>query len=374
MGKFIFEIGEQRFVIEDLGEPMNSQFLSLHEGYFSSRVLDHTKFREQTFHFFDESNGDYDEHDRYFNNFTTIWHPFLKRGQFADAVQLWKLALSIAHEWEDIHQDKRIHKGTPYYFWAVTCILSEDLEKGFLLMHQAVEEDRETGETDRCNTPACSFVSLDHENKRQFFLPKVKEIAEFVDEKLTDYRSSRSGTLTLSDLKSNFLELTAVQEVVFYFVFELFRLKKVGRKIDQSLTHNTFGSLLQASVIFDLCRIIDNAIKHKNPNQWNFREHLTFLSSRSSLQINNTTIGHEHLNGKFTKNFSNTLQELLDSRYRFRYIPTPQRIDEDFAITYGFRNFGAHRIENQPVIYQNFEEILQRVLNALFFCVENLYM
>ena len=46
-------------------------------------------------------------------------------------------------------------------------------------------------------------------------------------------------------------------------------------------------------------------------------------------------------------------------------------IDWDFAITYRIRNFGGHRIEDQPVIYEKIEELSQRVLNTLFFLVEN---
>jgi lipopolysaccharide biosynthesis regulator YciM len=63
---------------------------------------------------------------------------------FFSAEQVWQLAVQIATQWETLNQSKyRIHKGAAYYFWAVTCILKEDLEKGFLLMHQALEEDME---------------------------------------------------------------------------------------------------------------------------------------------------------------------------------------------------------------------------------------
>jgi len=51
-----------------------------------------------------------------------------------------------------------------------------------------------------------------------------------------------------------------------------------------------------------------------------------------------------------------------------------QSIEEDLTITYGFRNFGAHRIEDQPVVYKNFDKISERILNALFFSIEKLYI
>ncbi len=48
-------------------------------------------------------------------------------------------------------------------------------------------------------------------------------------------------------------------------------------------------------------------------------------------------------------------------------------LSEPFKI-YGFRNFGAHKVEDQPVVYQNFDEISRRILNALFFSIEKLYI
>jgi len=372
MSIFRFKIGEKIFQIEDLGESVNSQFLRLHESHFSGRGFDLTKFRKEALDFFDHSDGNYHAHDGFFNNFTIIWRSFLNQRRFKNAEYLWDFALNIAYDWENKNQNKRIHKGTPYYFWGVTCILNGDLEKGFLLMHQALEEDKKTHPTNTPKTPAYSFVTLDYKNQDQFFRPKVIEIAKFLEENFLDsYCSSREGALTLSGFKTKFLEESTLQEVVFYFIFELFRLKKLLEEINQRLTQNVFSSLLQANTIFTLCLIIDNVIKQKNPNQWKFSEHLKFLSSRFSLNLNDQKI--RELNGAFKNNFSNTLQKLLSSQYQFQDVTTPQPIEEDLAITYGFRNFGAHKVEDQPVVYQNFDEISRRILNALFFSVEKLY-
>ncbi|MGB2727353.1 MAG: hypothetical protein WBD09_02610 [Halobacteriota archaeon] len=173
MSKFAFKIGEQMFQIEDLGEVMNSQFLRLHESHFSGHGFDLSKFRDEALEFFDHNENDYRAHDGFFNNFTIIWRNFQSQGRFKNAEHLWDLALNVSYEWENKNQNKGIHKGTPYYFWGVTCILNGDLEKGFLLMHQALEEDKRTHKTKTPKTPAYSFVTLDYENQDQFFRPKV---------------------------------------------------------------------------------------------------------------------------------------------------------------------------------------------------------
>ncbi|MBA3045301.1 MAG: hypothetical protein FP824_03720 [Euryarchaeota archaeon] len=335
--------------------------LSIEEQGF--RVLDPEEF-------FGQNIDDNKSHDPFFGSFTIIWRFFLHQGRFRACELVWDLALKIAYEWEDKH-GKRIHKGTPYYFWGVTCILNGDLEKGFLLMHQALEEDKITYGVDSPTTPAYSFVTLDYEKQDQFFKQKVEEITNFIDGKLNVYRSSREGTLNLSEFKSRFLEFVALREVVFYFAFESFHLKKLLAEIDQRLTKNTLSSLLQANTIFTLCLIIDNVLKHKNPGQWKFSDHLKFLSTQSSLIFNDQKI--VELNGAFKTNFSNTVQNLLSSEYRFQDGAALQPIEVDFALVYGFRNFGAHRIEDQPVIYQNFDKISERILNALFFSIEEVY-
>lgn len=372
------ETGERRFLIEDLGELMNSQFLRLYDSRFSGRDFDLAGFTSAAVGFFDQNDSNQDAHDGFFNNFTVIWTAFLKQGRFKDAKNLWGLALNIAHEWEDQNQGKRIHKGTPYYFWGVTCILQGDLERGFLLMHQALEEDKTTHQTSTPETPAYWFVTLDYEKQDQFFRPKVKEIAEFVGQRVVAYRTSRGRTLALADFKSCFLEEPNLQEVVFYFVLESFRLRKLLVEIDQRLTQNVFGALLQTNIIFDFCLIVENTLreqkKHKNVDlsQQTMNPLLTFLSKRCSLNLHRDS-NLRNLNGDFKNNFSVTVQELLTSQYHFRDGTPPQPIEEDLAITYGFRNRWAHRIEDQPVVLSNFAEISQRILNALFFTVETLY-
>jgi hypothetical protein len=335
--------------------------------------------------FFDQNIDNYNAHNWFFDQFITIWNFFLNQRRFKSAEYVWEKALKFSYEWQEKNPNKKIHKGTPYYFCGVTCILNADLEKGFLLMHQALEEDKRTLQSDAPQTPAYYFVTLDYENQKQFFRPKVEEIAKFVDEKLNTYRSLKRGALTLSDFKSKFLENLALREVVFYFVFTIFNLKKLTQEIDKKLTENVFGSLLQGNTILDLCLIVENVIRKqikynwpKPKNELTMRNLLTQMSKELSLNLHRGSKGSKDNNfGKLNidfKDFSKTLKELLSSQYHFQDGATLQPIEEDLAITYGFRNFGAHKIEDQPVIYKKFDEISGRILNALFFSVEKLYV
>jgi hypothetical protein len=212
---------------------------------------------------------------------------------------------------------------------------------------------------------------------RQYFRPIVSGVSDFVNGALERYQKERSGKLTLQELRSSFLASndTPMQEIVFYYVFEMFRLRKVLEDIGHDLTENVFGDLLQSDILFDICLIVDNIIRHKNPNKNDkrkrllFSDQLKFLSDKKLIHLD-SSIGK--LGKDFTADFSDTLKKLLDSTYSFPDENT-MPIDVDFAISLGFRNFGAHKIEDQSIISERFDQIYQRILNVLFFCIESLF-
>jgi lipopolysaccharide biosynthesis regulator YciM len=162
-----------------------------------------------------------------------LWQFLLQQGSYFYAEQLWEIAVSVSKKWEEQqNQNRKIHKGAGYYFWAATCILKEDLEKGFLLMHEALEEDRKN--VNRINiqsTPAYSFVILDYEQQNQFFRKKVLEMAKFIEQKLNNYQTSRNGKLTMAEFKVKFLQNPGLIELVFLFVLNYFMLKNSCQKI-----------------------------------------------------------------------------------------------------------------------------------------------
>jgi hypothetical protein len=373
---FIFNIGSQQFSLEDLGQLMNSQFQNLYEYYFSGRKLDLDKFRNESINFFDQNYNNYAAHDKFFNNFTIIWELFLQQGSFFYAEQLWQIAIEIAKKWEDKNQNKKkIHKSAPYYFWGVTCILKEDLEKGFLLMHQALEEDKQNIHSSNLhNTPAYAFVTLDYQQQKQYFRNKVLEIARFAEEKLNHYQTSRNGKLTNDTFKSIFLENLQMIEQVFLFIFELFHVKKLLSENRQGLTQNVYGSMLMTQSIFTLGLLIDNIIKQKynnlDPHKQQFIDLLVFLSQKAGLKMDKAKL--QECNNKHKNDFQSTLDDLINSRPIFKNNKL-QPIEEDIAIIYGFRNSAAHKIRDRPFIHENFGNIINRVFNVFFFAIEKLY-
>ena len=152
-------------------------------------------------------------------------------------------------------------------------------------MHQALEEDKKNIDLNQLkDTPAYSFVTLNYEQQHQYFRNKVLEIAQFTEQKLNVYQTSRSGNLTMSEFKTKFLQNPNLIEQMFMFVFELFHVKKLLSENGQGLTQNVYGSMLMVQSIFTFTLLVDNIIKYKynnqNPYKQQFLDLLVFLSGR----------------------------------------------------------------------------------------------
>jgi hypothetical protein len=375
INNFTFNIREHKFTLGDLGQTMNEQFQRLYNYYFFNTGFERNKFESESLIFFDNNNS-IDAYDKYFNNFTPLWNLLLSQGSFFYAEQLWQISIETAKKWDKRqNQNKKIHKGAPFYFWGVTCILKEDLEKGFLLMHQALEEDKKNINLNQLkDTPAYSFVTLNYEQQHQYFRNKVLEIAQFVEQKLNVYQISRSGNLNMSRFKTKFLQNPNLIEQVFMFVFELFHVKKLLSENRQELTQNVYGSMLMVQSIFTFTLLVDNIIKYKYNNQDPYKQQfldlLVFLSGKVNLQLDKSKL--VEVNGMFTNNFHRTLDNLINSRQVFKTAKL-QTIEEDIAISYGFRNSAAHKIKDRPYIHENFNKIIDRIFNVFFLAVQVLY-
>jgi hypothetical protein len=372
--RFTFQIGNETLELNSLSQQMNEQFESVYRYYYNNKPFDINLFKKSALSFFDTTK-DIKSHDRFFENFTVLWQMLVRNGSLFFAEQIWQLAVQIARDWEALNQSKnKIHKGAAYYFWAVTCILKEDLEKGFLLMHQALEEDRRNRSKELTSTPAYAFVKLDYQQQHQFFLRKVLEIAEFLEDRLKIYRLSTDGDLSLDQLKFVFMDDVGIADQTFLFVYELFCIKKLLFETNQGLTRNIYGSILMMNVIFTFVLVIDNAIKHrysdKDPRRQDFMNLLSYLSSRSylAMDINKLKV----INEKANIDLEAIVLDLLRSNSVFRNRKL-KRIENDIGIVYALRNSAAHKIRDRPFIHENFQQITDRLFNIFFLTIEKLY-
>ncbi|MFB0534490.1 MAG: hypothetical protein ACETWR_05870, partial [Anaerolineae bacterium] len=261
-----------------------------------------------------------------------------------------------------------IHKGTPFYFWGMAAISRGELDLGYALMHQALEEDIRTHNTDHPQTPAFAFAVLDYDNVNQAFRHWPLSLAEFLDGFLTSYCTSLNRTLQLDEFRTRFLVNPPSLDVVFLFAYTLGRFFLLDRGPDYAL-RSGFAGQLETNLLFDLILVIDATIRAHNPGQRSFSMHAVFLSGQAKLGLNQQML-QEQVNQAFESDFEAALTNLLDRGFRFRDGSSPSPIAADLAIAYGLRNYGAHNVSSMPAVWQRFLDMRQSLFNVLFLAVE----
>lgn len=308
-------------------------------------------------------------HDDFFTKFTPIWTDILPRHDYFSAEEIWRFVLNITWSWEQANNG-RVHKGTPYYFLGATQILAGKIEDGFYAMHQALEEDKLTSGRSDPQTPAYWFTTLNYENENQFFGNYVRQIAEFLDSKIEEYRVTRGKTLTLNELKTKLLENPNLREEVFRFVYFLSIIRRF-LVTPQFFRLNEFSSLQIAKHLFDICLISEKIIEEKHPQkgvqELYFSNQLSYLRRRQ--KITQTADNRRTIRQDFGANFDQTLTQLLNNTHPTN-LPS---IDNDYMIAYYLRNFGAHNIINRTILNGHISELVQRILNTIFYTVEEIY-
>src|SRR5579875_256931 len=359
----------------NLGSPLTEDFLEMYSTHYTNGIFDASGLFNNSFDFFDANYQNSDVINSYFENYSILWTEFMSSGRYTEAAKVYEeFALNIVWRWERQNSGKLLHKGTPYYFLGVSKITMGDLDDGFLLMHQALEEDKRTFGNQQPPTPAYSFVTLDDSNQSQFFIVRVKQTSNYLDQRLAEYRRLGRGSLTLPVFKTKFLKKAQLEEPIFYFVVLLHRLLSFS-VLESRIKNNILGSLHETSLLFSLTLVIDATLRNKDTNTKHkyFREFLAYLAQNCTPPLTFTDADFRKLSRDFEQNFSQILRELLESRYRCQSGGALSPIEEDIALAHGFRNFGAHKIEYQAEIINNVDSILQRLFNVLFFAVEHLF-
>jgi hypothetical protein len=344
------------------GEPYNTQiFTDLSHQYFRYRV-NKLPYCEE-----------------YLSYFTLITNELIQQNRYREAENVWKFVLEIVFQWENHNRPKAIHKGTPYYFLAETVIISGDVERGFILMHQAFTEDIRTNTTERksqrpivLDNPAKKFVTLDYKQENQNFYHEVLDTSSYLDLLLVNYRNSIGGSLVIDEFKRKFLDNIDLLDTITFFIFTLSKVKGFMKAQPIYLRTSSLAGLVEIGLLFDFILVIDSLIYFKSTlsNKSSYARQLEFLSTIASFSIQQH---YRELNSRFDTSPDTIVGDVLSKQFKYQDGSIPSQIEADTCLSYCLRNFSAHNIKSIPSIYTHFEEIFQRVMNVLFFSVEKLY-
>ena len=359
------------YEISSLSPPLDMLFAQLHAACLGPTPFHWEEFKQTAVQFLANTPPRSGLHDAYFGNFTLVWNQLLASGKFDEAETLWEMALSPALEVEKQHPGHEIHKGTPYYFWGMTAILRGDIDKGYALMHQAVEEDVATTHTPIPDTPAYALATLNWVNQNQVFRQWVVSQAQFLNEKQNRYSAFYSRPFTLEDFRKRFLSSPPSTENVFLFVYTVARLMRLGNAPEHTVRSRFAGQLFM-SLFCDMLVTIEAALKSKNPAGRSFIHQAEHLSQKVGDPISADRL--RELNGLFNADFDTTLTALLNGTFAFPDQTTLSKLQSEIAVAYGLRNKAAHDISPTPAMWERFSEIMQSLFNVLFAMVDYVYV
>jgi hypothetical protein len=317
--------------------------------------------------------------DWFFNHIGTIWEWLLRARQYDLSECLWQEAIGIARRWEQQNQPRLLHKGTPFYFWGGTAVLRGNVRKGFLLIHAALVEDKRKHyrQDEDPDTPARKFVTLDARTDAQALRDLVKTGTNELEKRLAKYRAVSGSNLQFSDMQSRYATQHDVREIVFIFTMTVFEAITLRESFQQVGAGAEFGAQLAANCLFDLCQVVEESIRVKNPNGHTFKSHADFLSQWFGWPRNYSPL--DDINKQQNTNFDATVRALITNTavagmpvHRRR--PPVCSLERDLWLTYVLRNSTAHSLASRVILQKHFNVIYQCVLNTLFAVVDNLYL
>lgn len=361
-------IDGRTYNLESPGGELAELLTQLCNYFFAHQNYSSMAFRQGTRNYFSSHPTDPKAHDHYFNAFTPLWTLLQQAGLYTYAGRVWPQALKPVLEWEEENKTQ-VHKGTPYYFWACTVLLVGDLDRGFHLMHRALEEDERSCGLETPDTPGNAFVTLNSERKEQFLYQDVKAMADYLETHIQKYRNQRNRTLDLAGFQKRFLSNPLLRSEAFLFVYLLFKLRATDARQIEGLAASDFAGVLRLNLLFDFCLVTDRLIKHK---YWNekalFPPLILYVAQRSVVTLSEKLV--REISKKVKDDPALAFEEILGGRVCNAVL---EGSAIDLAVSVGVRNLGAHRVAAQDIISKHFAELLFGVLNTLFLSIEVLY-
>jgi len=362
-------VSGRKLKLNPIDDELDECFRNLYSAWLGTGSLNYNHFRMCAKKFFNTNPNDWSKHNSYFENFTIIWHVLLNEGKHAAAQELWKLSMEPVFEWENDNKPNQIHKGTAYYFFGVSSILQGEIDKGYSLMHQALEEDVRINNTALPQTPAFFFVSLNDQKVEQYFRGWLIYQIEFLNRYITKYKTKYKSKLDLELFRKNYLENPPNRNLLFLFSYTLTRFY-MFHDIPEYAIKNNFSGQIELNLLFDMTLVIDGLIKNKNPSKWKFIDHAAFLNKKRKLGMNKGRL--QKINTMQKMDFDNTLKNLIDNNC---YIDSYKvdGLQKDLSVAYCIRNRGAHDLSASSILWSKFFDIEESLFNVLFWVVDDLY-
>jgi hypothetical protein len=287
--------------------------------------------------------------------------------------------IDIVWKWEESHEN--VHKGSAYYWAALSLLRSGDILGAYPYIFSAAEEDEanilpEMG--DYRGSPANMTISLLPNPNNALYSLVVSPLRDFLQSYVTRYNSSTGNTLDLSGLDTKFLQVqsTPLKDIRKFFVATLHELYHSQAVDAPQLTDNDYVKLKRMDLLFNLALITDQILEHRYRQRPMARAVFELAVDRGWTSID-TTLPKDKWVGEFLGRIVPRLNDhpnlviaqILDGTATFNRNPLDGS-QRGIFLAYHIRNHAAHNIESIDILVNRYHEVLENLVFAFLLSVE----
>jgi hypothetical protein len=318
--------------------------------------------------------------DRFFESFTPLRQSLFGFGFQLASSEMWAQLLRCTLSWESSHS-AHIHKGTPFFFLGESLIFQGDIDTAFLFIYNALEEDKAwSSALNRPNeykqAPAYLTATISDNQANALYNAVVRPIREEIAKYALSFSSATSASFTLADFQANFLDKAALEEIIFFFVYNMYvHLQRNRFKQARHFFENDFTKIKNLDMIFNMCLIIEEFLQHR------------FAGGRSPYYISDGVLELARTrqwiaSGETVKQFfgklsgvnldadpTTTVPVLLSGNVLYDNQPLRQEL-RYLLLAWHLRNYGGHNIRAQDVLVKSYDQIFGWLMYALFIAIQ----
>jgi len=311
-----------------------------------------------------------------FEALTHFPNSFMMKAQYALASSYWLEILSHVRDGESKHNVK-IHKGHPYFFLAYACLLSGDLDAGFVYAYNAIKDDEALGKVcPQLGYPEKAPIyqtALMLDDEPNTMAPLVRELRKNLERHIANYNVEFSRSFSIHNFDTKFLRNTSpdLKNLRYLFVFCFWSLTALRKKTSPEILLNDFSRLRNLNLVFNLCLIIDklleanpkvaqdrmgsNIIKVCGDQGWLSSSELNELEANYNINVNEDDP-------------DKALKVLMPMNLKVGSRSVPKEAIH-YLIVWNLRNYGGHNIIQQNSIVNQFDEIFQILVRCIILSV-----
>jgi hypothetical protein len=327
--------------------------------------------REILNHIFDLRKQQRDEaaidvSDAFFQSFTVLMNILIEQKNFYQVSNMWIWIISKVNHIEKtlgIEFGKGVHKGTAYFFLAFSQMIMRDVSGAYISFAEAAKEDEIFPRTvlkrhEKELPPSVKVLLLDL-GRANFAYGLVKEIREAINEWEVTYPDISQKKSIVESLGNAIEKGKVPPEIAINFNYALTKAFIIDfwRKSHMRPTSVTITQI--GETILRFARILED-----------------FIRASQNLGRNDKVFKYSH-KAWFTSedwdkisSYENDIKGLIDDFINYKWELSKE--GRNMVFTFKIRNALAHRIPNDPKLFENYIEIILAISSSFGFICDKI--